>query len=267
MGFFAFQRVAEGYANHRPYYHPLVMNKIRQQLSLEGKFSRALDVGCGTGLSTIALKELADHVTGIDGSAEMIAVANAHRDRQITYHHAPAEKLPFDEQSFDLITVCGAINWIDRTRFFPEARRVLKGQGWVIIYDNFITEHMQEHTAYTQWYQEQYLSRYPKPPRDETPLTQPECERYGFYFNQEEYTNELALSRDDYIEFMLTQSNVIVAVDMGPEALSEAREWMQTTLASIIPEKKGTFLFRGYIWYLQQAQAAGGNDALFGMGG
>jgi SAM-dependent methyltransferase len=253
MSFFAFQRVAEGYAKHRPYYHPLVMDKIRQQLNLKDKCHHALDVGCGTGLSTIALKELAHNVTGIDGSEEMIAAANAYGDGQITYHHAPAEKLPFDEESFDLITVCGAINWIDRARFFPEAKRVLTKQGWVILYDNFITEYMRENVAYTQWYQEQYLSRYPKPPRDETPLTRLECEGYGFHFNQEEYANELAWSRDEYIEFMLTQSNVIVAVDMGNETLSEARKWMHTTLASIIPEGKGTFLFGGYIWYMQRA--------------
>ena len=52
---------------------------------------------------------------------------------------------------------------------------------------------------------------------------------------------------------MLTQSNVIVAVDMGQETLSEARKWMHTTLAPIVPEgEKGTFLFGGYIWYMQR---------------
>lgn len=252
MSFFAFQRVAIGYAKHRPYYHPVVMNSVRQQLNLKGKFGNALDVGCGTGLSTIALKELADNVTGIDGSEEMIAVANANRDEQIIYHHASAERLPFDEGSFDLITVCGAINWIDRALFFPETKRVLNEQGWVIIYDNFITEYMRENVAYTQWYQEQFLSRYPKPPRNETPLTPSECEDYGFRFNQEEYTNELTWSREEYIEYMLTQSNVIVAVDMGNETLSEARKWMHITLAPIVPDReKGTFLFGGYIWYMQ----------------
>ena len=252
MSFFAFQRVAEGYARHRPYYHPLVMDKIRQQLKPNGKYQTALDVGCGTGLSTMALKALADNVSGVDGSDEMIAVANTNRDQRITYYHAPAEALPFDAHSFDLITVCGAINWIDRSRFFPEARRVLKANGWLILYDNFITEHMRENVAYTAWYQEQYLSRYPKPPRDETPLTQPECERYGFHFSQETYTNEFAWSKDEYIEYMLTLSNVIVAVDMGNEALSDARRWMQKTLAPIVPEgQKGTFLFGGYIWYMK----------------
>ncbi len=252
MSFFSFQRVAEGYANHRPYYHPLVMNSIRQRLILEGKLKNTLDVGCGTGLSTKALKELSDNVIGIDGSKQMITVANTIRDEQITYHQAPAEKLPFDDESFDLITVCGAINWIDRARFFPEAKRVLKEQGWVILYDNFITERMRENAGYTQWYQEQFLSRYPKPPRDETPLTPSECEGFGFHFDQEEYTNELTWSREEYIEYILTQSNVIVAVEMDNETLSEARKWMHTTLASIIPEEeKGDFLFDGYIWYMQ----------------
>lgn len=254
MSFFAFQRVAEGYANHRPYFHPLIMDKVRQQLNITGKCADALDVGCGTGLSTVALKELADHVTGIDGSEEMISVANKYGDKQITYRHATAEELPFDEGAFDLVTVCGAINWIDRTGFFPETIRVLREQGWVILYDNFITDQMRENDAYTQWYQTQFLSRYPKPPRNETPLTLTECKGYGFHFNEEEYTNELSWSREEYIEYMLTQSNVIVAVDMGNETLAEAREWMHSTLAPILPDgEKGTFLFAGYIWYLQRA--------------
>ena len=253
MSFFAFQRVAEGYANHRPYYHPLIMGKIRHHLNLKKRCKNALDVVCGTGLSTVALKELAHHVTGIDGSEEMIAVANKTGDGRITYRQAPAEELPFDEKSFDLITVCGAINWIHRARFFPETKRVLKEQGWVILYDNFITDQMRESDAYTQWYQEQFLSRYPKPPRDETPLTPSECKGYGFHFSEEEYTNELAWSREEYIEYMLTQSNVIVAVDMGNEIIADAREWMHTTLAPIIPDgEKRTFLFAGYIWYLQR---------------
>ena len=253
MSFFVFPRVAQGYANHRPYYHPLIMEKVRHRINLQGRYEHGLDVGCGTGLSTIALKELANNVVGIDGSAEMIAVANQHDEAQITYRHAPAEKLPFDKEAFDLITVCGAINWIDRTQFFPEAKRVLKERGWVILYDNFITDQMVGCEAYTQWHQAQFLSRYPKPPRDETPLTPSECEGYGFRFSAEVYTNELAWSRSEYIEYMLTQSNVIAAVDMGNEKLSEAREWMHTTLAPIVPDgAKRTFLFAGYIWYLQR---------------
>ena len=148
----------------------------------------------------------------------MIGVASRNQDERTSYRHSPAESLPFDVASFDLITVCGAINWIDRAQFFPEAKRVLKQAGWVVIYDNFITAQMRENTAYTEWYQNQYLSRYPKPPRDETPLTPAECQKYGFQFSQETYHNDLVWSRDAYIDYMLTQSNMIVAVDMAKRA-------------------------------------------------
>jgi SAM-dependent methyltransferase len=250
MTFFSFQRVAEGYANHRPYYHPVVISKIRSHLGLKSTLSTALDVGCGTGLSTLALREIADHVVGTDSSAAMISVANGSGHKDIGFRCAPAEELRFPDQSFDLITVCGAINWIDRDRFLPEAKRALKPNGWLVVYDNFITEHMREVPAYTQWYQEQYVFRYPKPPRDETPLTPVEAEQHGFHVVQEDYTNALSMSTEQYVEFMLTQSNVIAAVDMGSESLSDAREWMHRTLAPVFPEQHGTFLFAGYIWYL-----------------
>ncbi len=130
-------------------YHPFLMDKIRLQLNLEDKFDSALDVACGTGLSTVALKLLADNISGMDSSEEMI-VANAHNNEQITYHHAPAERLPFSNDSFDL-SQCAepSIGLIEQDSFLKQ-KRVLKKQGWVILYDNFITEHMRENTAYTQ---------------------------------------------------------------------------------------------------------------------
>lgn len=255
MSFFAYQRVAEGYANDRPKYHPLIMQKIQQELKLEAGVAHALDIGCGSGLSTTALKELADEVTGIDSSAEMIAVAQSRRQDRITYLQSAAEQLPFHDQAFDLITVAGAINWIDRARFLPEARRVLKPEGWLIIYDNTITDQMRENPEYTRWYHEQYLGKFPKPPRDEAPLTSSECEANHFkLMNSEDYSNDVELTCEEYIAFILTQSNVIAAVDMGSEEIGEARSWMRSTLASVIPQPKGTFQFGGYIWYLQRQQ-------------
>lgn len=251
MTFFSFKRVAEGYAAHRPFYHPLVIAKIRAHLGLKGRLSAALDVGCGTGLSTVALCEIADHVVGTDSSATMIEAANGVGHGEVVFHCAPGEDLRFSDQSFDVITVCGAINWIDRERFLPEAKRVLRPNGSLVIYDNFISDRMSDVPDYTQWFQEQYLYRYPKPPRDETPVTTLEAERHGFHLDREEYSNALSMSREQYVEFMLTQSNIISAVDMGSESLSAAREWMNQTLVPMFPEEKATLCFSGYVWYLR----------------
>ena len=63
----------------------------------------------------------------------------------VQYFTCPAEQLPFQAESFQLITVCGALNWINRSQFFPAAKRVLAPTGWIIIYDNLFHGIMREH--------------------------------------------------------------------------------------------------------------------------
>jgi SAM-dependent methyltransferase len=78
---FAHERVALGYATARPYLHPEIFEGVRAQLGLSGKVARALDVGCGTGLSSVALGALAGEVVGTDASAPMLRHARASKRR------------------------------------------------------------------------------------------------------------------------------------------------------------------------------------------
>lgn len=256
MDLFTSRRVAEGYARYRPHFHPMVMERIRACIGLVEKLGHVLDVGCGTGLSTAPLTEIANHVTGTDISGEMLAIAQTRSADCVTYIHAPAEHLPFAHQAFDVITVCGAIDWIDRKQFLPEGRRVLKEKGWLIIYDNSITDEMRESTAYTRWYREQYLCRYPRPPRNESPVTQSDCQPHGLCLvKAEQYTNDVVWSLDAYVNFIMTQSNVTAAIESGREDENSVRTWMYKTLCPILPQNQGTFVFRGYIWYIQRSSA------------
>src|SRR5438270_281522 len=63
---------------------------------------RTLDLGCGEGRLSRDLKRLGHDVVGIDGSATMLAAANA-ADPAIETHLANAAALPFDDQAFDLV--------------------------------------------------------------------------------------------------------------------------------------------------------------------
>ena len=69
MNYFDPKSAAERYAKGRPHFHTQVISRIKAYLSLAEPVSRAIDVGCGTGLSTIALKEIARHIVGVDSSA------------------------------------------------------------------------------------------------------------------------------------------------------------------------------------------------------
>ena len=56
---FLHQTSAERYHRARPYFHPVVVEKIREHLQIEGPVASALDVGCGTGQSSVALRAIA----------------------------------------------------------------------------------------------------------------------------------------------------------------------------------------------------------------
>jgi SAM-dependent methyltransferase len=252
MSYFSSSRIATGYARHRPYFHPLVIEKVREHLHLESKVPRALDVGCGAGLSTIALFPLAEEVVGIDASEEMVKAATP--KEHVQYHHCPAEQLYFSTAYFQIITVCGALSWIDRDQFFPAARRVLCSAGWIVVYDNVFMGAMRGQSGFATWYADQFLSRYPRPPRDERPLTVEECSGFGFQFvHSATYTNEVAYSLDQFIDYLLTLTNLSVPLGQGRETEASAREWLRGGLATFFGGGSQRLEFGGYIWYLQRA--------------
>ena len=79
------------YRDARPYFHPVVMGMIRRKLGIKSgeKLGQGIDVGCGTGQSAVALLELADSVTGVDNSEQMLA--HAERRTGVEYVRGTAE--------------------------------------------------------------------------------------------------------------------------------------------------------------------------------
>jgi ubiquinone/menaquinone biosynthesis C-methylase UbiE len=151
MTYFTHQTAAERYATNRPFFHPLIIAKAKEYLQLKQPLDHALDVGCGTDQSTIALTAIAHRVTGADVSPEMLAFARLHNsDPAITYIQAHAESIPLPDASFDLITASLAFHWFDREHFLTEAHRLLRRGGWLVIYNNAFTGHMHENPAFEQ---------------------------------------------------------------------------------------------------------------------
>ena len=86
-------------------------NWLRQQLigQIYGHPKQILDLGCGTGSSTLLLKQafLDADVIGLDLSAHMLVMANrkAHSENlEIIWQQGLAEATTFPEASFDLVT-------------------------------------------------------------------------------------------------------------------------------------------------------------------
>ncbi|AGZ24368.1 type 11 methyltransferase [Streptococcus pneumoniae] len=102
------------------------------------KGSTALDVCCGTADWTIALSKAVGpqgEVTGLDFSENMLEVGKektAHMDN-IHLVHGDAMNLPFDDASFDYVTIgFGLRNVPDYLGALKEMERVLKPGGMIV---------------------------------------------------------------------------------------------------------------------------------------
>jgi ubiquinone/menaquinone biosynthesis C-methylase UbiE len=96
-------------------------------LDATGAPTRALDVGTGTGAVARLIGERwpAAEVTGVDVSPGMIA--EARRLGKVRYDVGDASALPYDDASFDLVTLNNMIP------FFDELARVTAPGGYVAI--------------------------------------------------------------------------------------------------------------------------------------
>ncbi|XP_071035025.1 uncharacterized protein [Parasteatoda tepidariorum] len=114
-----------------------IMSKIMHFLKEkhEGSLDIAVDVGCGSGQSTIVLAPTFKTVFGIDGIESQIEEANNNRkSNNIVYKCGPAETLPFENNSVQLITTATSLHWFDMTLFFSEAKRILCNNGVLAVY-------------------------------------------------------------------------------------------------------------------------------------
>ena len=93
MDLFGHGHVAQGYALCRPRFHAEVMARIVAALGLRSKMPRALDVGCGTGLSTSPLTRLAHAAIGMDPARQMVSAAEP--EVGVHYLVSAGEQLPW----------------------------------------------------------------------------------------------------------------------------------------------------------------------------
>lgn len=255
MNFFSLKSAAERYARARPFFHSMIIKRVKEYLSLREPIGRALDVGCGTGLSTVALKEIAQEITGADASPEMISLAPA--DRQVQYCIARAEQLPFRASAFELLTLSQVFHWLERALFLKEARRCLRERGWLIVYDNYFSGQMSENAEFQQWHQAVYLKKYPSPHRAPASFTVVNSRAEGFtLLNHEWRRHTIKLSAEALTDFLTTQSNVIAAVENGGERLEDARAWLLESIKPLFGEwREAEFTFNAPIWYLQKQKS------------
>ncbi len=111
------------------YHVPMLVRQRLQALNL-GPFARVLDLGCGTGLTGGALRDMADDITGIDLSENMVEIAHEKDVYETLY---VAEVVDFlednDDEPFDLVTATDVLPYLGALEalFFGAAENMNAG--------------------------------------------------------------------------------------------------------------------------------------------
>lgn len=219
---FVAPEVAERYARGRPYHH---RRTVERGLALGGAISDgpALDVACGTGLSTRALVELGFRVLGIDLTPAMVAIARLQEGPLFVV--AAAESLPARDRSVALVTVGSGVHWFDASRFYAEAVRVLVPEGALLVYEH-VGPGLADDEGFSAWIGEVYLSRYPSPPTPGPWLVAAEAPAGLAKVASESWADMVEFSQDDLVAYFLTQGNVSKPIDAQDVSLEDARRWL-----------------------------------------
>ena len=252
MNYFDSQSIAERYAAGRPDFHSNTISHIKAYLQITDKMDKALDIACGTGLSTKALLEVADHVIGTDISEDMLLQAK--RSDQIAYLVAAAEKQPFTNEEFDLITVSSGVHWFDIDAFLAESHRLLKPIGHLALYENYIFD-IEMEPEFKNWLKECYLKTYPSPPRNNAYKWDNEnLNRKGLTLvHTEQFQNAVPMTKKSFILYLITQSNIIAAVSAG-NSYKQIVQWLEEELTRFFPTKAVTrqIIYGNWIMYIQR---------------
>lgn len=242
---FATDTAARIYAAGRPDYSDRVTGIILKLLGNEVPFRRAVDVGSGTGISTMALAPLAEEVIGVEVSPAM--VERARSARNVTYRLGAAEDLPLEDDACDLIGVGSAVHWFDQERFLAEAGRVATVDAWLVVHDHWFTAQMRDDATFTRWFRDRYLSRFPSPPKDRSWRPPDDLGAWG-HLAWERYEHPVKFDQAGLADYLLTQSNLQTVMERGDMTEVALREWLASELDPFLATgDRATFVFGGYV--------------------
>lgn len=250
---FDFQRIAQGYKK-RPFLHKQVIERFHRDVASRN-FCNGLDIGCGAGLSSKALKMICRHVTGTDISGEMIAAAKELYKGEEGYDFivSRAEELPDFPVRFEVVTAAGVVQWVEKDRFLTGLGKKMVENGYLLVYDFCISDRMKDCPAYTAWWHDCYLKEFPRPFRNEAVWTKEDAARCGFRMkNQIQYEMEYEFDQEAFTTFMMIQSNVNAKIEGGSRSVRAVREWFEQSVEPLFHGERRTVIFTGYSWYMER---------------
>ena len=148
----AFERAAQSYDEAAVLQREVNLHLLERFDYINFLPNSVLDIGAGTGFATYALHKRFPkaHITALDIACSMLAVAKGRQPlmsklkKRLTFVNAEAERLPFADNSMDLIYSNLTLQWVTSLDVaLQECQRVLK-PGGMLLFSTFGPDTLKE---------------------------------------------------------------------------------------------------------------------------
>lgn len=131
---------ASDYDRARPTPPTALLDLLTQFIAATPRPALVVDLGSGTGLSTVIWGERAERVIGIEPNADMreVAIRNlvGHPDTaRIEYREGTAQQTGLPDACADIVTAAQSFHWMEPTATLAEVARILRPCGLFAAYD------------------------------------------------------------------------------------------------------------------------------------
>ena len=132
--------LADQYDAYRPA-APVALPPLLTQLAGTPRPALVVDLGCGTGLSTLLWADVARQVIGVEPNADMRTQAEQRLararldDGRLRFVATTAEQTGLPDGCADIVTASQAFHWMEPTATMAEVARILRQGGVFAAYD------------------------------------------------------------------------------------------------------------------------------------
>jgi len=224
-----------------------ILKKLELQMG-----DKVLDEGCGNGNQIIAYSKFTGNIVGIDLSESLLKAARERVERLapnkgIILIRANGEKIPYRENTFDVVTCNFTIYYMDERKAMAEIKRVLKLGGRFLIAsspDDNASEMLDMHNRVTPYIPPQYQPG----SSDLRKVVIPLANKLFHNLNIELFTNPIVFpSVETFMEYY--QSTTLYA---------QSKEVCGNLLSGMQEEAQRVFMERGNITVTKKVEALTG---------